>query len=207
MVSSHSAETSLDQSDQVPESRSLQQITARLPPRQHHVEQHNLVSGRKQSSRWIKAANPQLYGWTPDMYPNPLVDPTRCGIAYLPFEKGVSKHLKLCDPDWVLGGAYLEDIAFALNNFTDTFGQAQNWEVGVVGGRRHLAANHKPAETDLLNQLASPIQLSSMALVRKVFEWPSRLLNEAGGGNQDDRYLLPPVELAVATVRKVSFVL
>ena len=28
--------------------------------------------------------NPSLYGWTPDVYPDPLVNPIRCAIAYLP---------------------------------------------------------------------------------------------------------------------------
>ena len=28
--------------------------------------------------------NPSLYGWTPDVYPDPLQNPIRCAIAYLP---------------------------------------------------------------------------------------------------------------------------
>ena len=28
--------------------------------------------------------NPSLYGWTPDIYPDPLENPIRCAIAYLP---------------------------------------------------------------------------------------------------------------------------
>ena len=28
--------------------------------------------------------NPSLYGWTPDVYPDPLLNPIRCAIAYLP---------------------------------------------------------------------------------------------------------------------------
>ena len=28
--------------------------------------------------------NPSLYGWTPDVYPDPLANPIRCAIAYLP---------------------------------------------------------------------------------------------------------------------------
>jgi hypothetical protein len=30
------------------------------------------------------AHNPSLYGWTPDVYPDPLLNPIRCAIAYLP---------------------------------------------------------------------------------------------------------------------------
>ena len=54
--------------------------------------------------------NPSLYGWTPEQYPSPVDNPIRCGIAYL--EEG--PHAPLCDPDWVLGGVYLEQLAARL---------------------------------------------------------------------------------------------
>jgi hypothetical protein len=126
--------------------------------------------------------NPQMYGWEPTIYPNPLIDPVRCGIAYLPLDdtnnnnnnniinnnmnsnfytegegqeggggatptataaariqdypyKNISNEtatlsaplptrnmLRLCDPDWVLGGMYLEQIASSLHTFSLLFG-------------------------------------------------------------------------------------
>jgi hypothetical protein len=97
--------------------------------------------------------NPHVFGWTPDMFPNPAMDPLRCAISYLhllPRDEdtdddavedaaGVdaanttttppTKHstktaaavLRLCDPDWVLGGVYLEQIAAGLYNFSNVF--------------------------------------------------------------------------------------
>lgn len=115
--------------------------------------------------------SPQLYGWEPTVYPDPILDPVRCGISYLPeiitrnylpsqdtdqdahdrynydvynpyYGFGVGANpdadsnaaewsvlntnasaspLRLCDPDWVLGGVYLEEIALALNNFSNLY--------------------------------------------------------------------------------------
>eukprot|EP00529_Nitzschia_sp_RCC80_P006487 CAMPEP_0113482672 /NCGR_PEP_ID=MMETSP0014_2-20120614/23042_1 /TAXON_ID=2857 /ORGANISM="Nitzschia sp." /LENGTH=1436 /DNA_ID=CAMNT_0000376201 /DNA_START=343 /DNA_END=4650 /DNA_ORIENTATION=- /assembly_acc=CAM_ASM_000159 len=100
--------------------------------------------------------NPTMNGWIPDMYPDPVLDPVRCGIAYLIPEDSAgdeqnqlnativetkdqqqqqqqdqapqpvdthtsSSVLRLCDPDWVLGGMYLENIARAMQNFSTTF--------------------------------------------------------------------------------------
>ncbi|KAG7349869.1 TPM domain containing protein [Nitzschia inconspicua] len=88
--------------------------------------------------------NREIYGWQPDMYPDPIVDPVQCGIDYLlptpdgegrgtdgsPPSRGNAtgtsidgderlmdgtidtslpppqsqQPLRLCDPDWVLGG-------------------------------------------------------------------------------------------------------
>ena len=89
--------------------------------------------------------NPTFYGWTPDAYPNPLIDPVRCAISGLvdprpvldPYNANItsgrsgssdrhSPHdqqlqqqpLYLCDPDWVLGGMVLEDLSARLVNFS-----------------------------------------------------------------------------------------
>jgi len=84
------------------------------------------------------------YGWVPELFPDPLIDPVRCGIAYLSKEpiqgnvaeeerreglvvpepnitEGTSQNLRLCDPDWVLGGAYLEQIARKMEDFSNRF--------------------------------------------------------------------------------------
>ncbi|GKY93735.1 hypothetical protein MPSEU_000340600 [Mayamaea pseudoterrestris] len=83
--------------------------------------------------------NPTFYGWTPDAYPNPLLDPVRCAISGLidprpvldPYntnvtrsaitEKNQHQPLYLCDPDWVLGGMVLQDLQQLLRNFTATY--------------------------------------------------------------------------------------
>jgi Zinc finger, C3HC4 type (RING finger) len=102
-------------------------------------------------------ANPQFYGWTPNVYPNPITHPSRCGIAYLHNPYGhdngsndtISREigdngfptgpsiteikqddadgpLRLCDPDWVLGGFHLEQVARALYNFSFYFGPGRH---------------------------------------------------------------------------------
>lgn len=91
--------------------------------------------------------NDTSYGWIPEVYPDPTIDPVRCGIAYLLSENpstgttaeeerrgGLvlgananttsdddSSRLRLCDPDWVLGGVYLEDIAQKMKEFSNRF--------------------------------------------------------------------------------------
>jgi hypothetical protein len=95
-------------------------------------------------------SNPSSYGWVPDVYPDPWIDPVRCGIAYLlqPHPEGLPAEeerrgglvfedannnatepatrtsdlpLRLCDPDWVLGGTYLEEIAQKMQDFSNRF--------------------------------------------------------------------------------------
>ena len=106
-----------------------------------------------------------LYGWEPTMYPDPIEDPSRCGISYLvdesngddfEFASGAShKHpnplsmdTRLCDPDFVLGGSYLEQTAAALARFSEQFSQsATSAGIGTVAppawhlwqGRRTLS--------------------------------------------------------------------
>jgi len=119
------------------------------------------------------SSNPTVYGWTPEAFPNPMTNPIRCAIAYLPEflnhppsddsasptaeeaatatndndipdngqmisplqlspeqeQQQQQEHpLRLCDPDWVLGGMYLEQVAHAMNNFTSTFGKEQFYQ-------------------------------------------------------------------------------
>lgn len=145
-------------------------------------------------SKEDSSSNPQLFGWTPDAYPNPLRDPTRCATAYLPDSVG-AQDLRLCDPDWVLGEAYMGEIAMVMHNFTETFA-SQAWDVGV--GRRRLQQD--------LTQYESPLQKSGFSLMHQMMtRLPTRYLtNDDGNGGDDNEIMLPPVELAVAIVRKVS---
>ncbi len=109
----------------------------------------------RQKNKKDKAKDNVSYGWIPEQYPDPIIDPVRCGIAYLTdenFQTGTiaeeerrggleidsktatntstntaaednddSSGLRLCDPDWVLGGAYLEQIAQKMVDFSDRF--------------------------------------------------------------------------------------
>lgn len=40
-----------------------------------------------------------------------------------PWNSSITANMLLCDPDWVLGGLYLEEIALALFNFSDRYGK------------------------------------------------------------------------------------
>jgi hypothetical protein len=154
----------------------------------------------------LTGSSPQLFGWTPDSYPDPLVDMVRCSLAFLPDSVTSTMHdLRLCDPDWVLGVNYLEEIAEAMHNFTDMF--TNQWDVGVVGGNhRAMSANlRRPKARRLLSsndfdfdQFASPIQRSSSDMVQKMIfhpnQWPADI------SDSETRYSpMPQVSLAVVT--------
>lgn len=192
--------------------RQLNNAASPEVPSIHHHSDRKAKIARNQS-----LINPQLFGWIPEAYPNPLKDPTRCSIAFLPNEE-LQRNLPLCDPDWVLGESVMEEIAYALRNFTRTF--TRPWDVGVSvmanrenentdeddsESRRLLATKHeqqKRREVDL-NQFASPIQQSGMRMMQDMIQFPSKLLAAEVTGSDVNNLLLPPVELAVATVRKV----
>jgi hypothetical protein len=133
--------------------------------------------------------SPELYGWMPNFYPNPLVSPLKCGISYLPNEN-LTADLRLCDPDWVLGGIYLEEIAFAMTNFSGYFGDNGDaggpWDVGVGGPDRANRAHDRQLNMNHMHAL--------------------RQHSNPTTKSQEDREerLVPTVELAVATVRKMN---
>lgn len=63
------------------------------------------------------------HGWTPNLFPDPISDPTRCGIQNIQPKKGEKYHrLMLCDPDTVLREEMLGRVASSLRNFSDVFG-------------------------------------------------------------------------------------
>jgi hypothetical protein len=149
-----------------------------------HIAGSRIVNddgGDNGSQDFSTEINPELYGWMPNFYPNPLVSPLRCGISYLPNEN-LTSDLRLCDPDWVLGGIYLEEIAFAMKNFSGYFGDNGDgpWDVGVGPSRaRRLNTN------------------TNMHTLRHSNK------QQATHEDQNER-LVPTVELAVATVRKMN---
>ena len=138
--------------------------------------------------------NPQLYGWEPNLYPDPIIDPVRCGIAYLEDEDELegtknaaeySSPMRLCDPDWVLGGMYLEQIAAALHNFSAMFGDLVT-KTRYWGRQRMLMGSLKPLRRR-----------------RRISEQFSIEASSEDSGPRKDKKPGPTVELAVATVRKV----
>lgn len=177
--------------------------------------------------------NPQIYGWTPDLYPNPLTDPVRCSIAFLPEEqqaimkrlahdghpitsRGSSLHgtnsdkngtnassgkeeeeddgpepLRLCDPDWMLGGMYMEQIAFVLRNFSDYFSQP-DWDVGIGSAGGGSEAMPPLQATD--NKNASGVDVAPEI----------KDLQPVIGLEPVQMFVHPRIELAVATVRKMN---
>jgi len=119
--------------------------------------------------------NSDDYGWAPETYPDPWIDPVRCGIAFLTVDELQNQKqqplaitnqtstnqdtsidgngnvngrendnadtgkeiagagLRLCDPDWVLGVVYLEQIAQKMHDFSDRFTTAAGTINGVGG--------------------------------------------------------------------------
>lgn len=182
--------------------------------------------------------NTQMYGWTPEVYPNPLVDSARCGIDYLQEDANFTTNMRLCDPDWVLGKAGLDDIAKSLYNFSTIFGVAadtRHWEVVVENEEpssnnnnnnahnkhskrqksrrversvdkekeketvKFLRHSHSELETENKTMLRSDSLQERNLFGLNIF---SPLTVDPDEGNS--WVMVPPVELAVATVRKVK---
>ena len=157
--------------------------------------------------------NTQMYGWTPAGYPNPLVDPTRCGIDYLP-DVNITLGMRLCDPDWVLGGSALEEIARSLSNFSLTFGyphqnNQRHWEVVVERNNDVPWRNLRGREQQQPQEDNNTAVVWSRRQIRPV-QKTSSMYHFAGLGlfsssvSDEDSIMIPPVELAVATVRKMN---
>jgi hypothetical protein len=182
--------------------------------------------------------NPQLYGWEPTLYPDPLVDPVRCGVAYLPQQTTTTpsedvssssdppppppmpsenettaaqadpnnnnsnnneESLRLCDPDWVLGGMYLEEIALALSNFSTLYGDwttihANYWTRQLQSQLRSRSRRR----LDLNGPSSSP-EDQHVSIEAAASE-------NGAGSSPNKKSTVPAIELAVATVRKVCVV-
>jgi hypothetical protein len=59
-----------------------------VPPLHQFTSPHQRRSDDDQDDNSVDDSeryhNPSLYGWTPEVYPDPLLNPIRCAIAYLP---------------------------------------------------------------------------------------------------------------------------
>jgi hypothetical protein len=148
-------------------------------------------------------SNPTVYGWTPDMYPNPINNPIRCGIAYLQNKPNLTVNdLRVCDPDWVMGGEYLEEIAQKLMNFSNIFGPHDGdtdndrpWDVTVGPFNRRLSSTPNVQERDLSSISWAAFQQRHRS---------KRALTDDMDAFSQSNIRIPAVELAVATVRKMN---
>lgn len=191
-------------------------------------------------------ANPAIYGWTPSTYPNPRLDPLRCGISYIvdahrhansmsdnnyeyevqglplgdilngnessiPFSS-LNNHigessppLRLCDPDWMLGGLLLEEVAASMYNFSDIFSQDDGekpWDVAI--GRTNMAKNviwewFESIISTIMQAFRWESDSSPKQLQQQEIPYEQVVSTTAAVPR-----VLPPVQLAVATVRKMN---
>lgn len=108
------------------------------------------------------------HGWTPNLFPNPISDPTRCGIQNIQSKKGEKYHqLMLCDPDKVLREETLERVASSLRNFSDIFGSGyhvadptdagkKRWEVFVESDERGYKDTKQSKRAPVVRALLNP---------------------------------------------------
>jgi TPM domain len=165
-------------------------------------------------------------------------------------------YLRLCDPDWVLGGVYLEDVATAMSNFSNLFSRNQQETTLGPGGEESSNSNPngKDEEWDVevgpsTRRLRSDVITSSSHVIAHSTQDAAAIINEnnfgtaidssfrvraeerdesdtpdahgstSGGtssassskfmGNNNRRknknnIMVPTIELAVATVRKMN---
>ena len=123
--------------------------TMQQPSLAQHLQKHKKAKDQESTTSTTNTKtdkNPAIYGWTPHQYPNPILDPVHCAVSYIlphlqqqspptnindavatipmnsTHQTNHAVSLRLCDPDWVLGGVYLEQVAMALYNFSTLFG-------------------------------------------------------------------------------------
>ena len=152
------------------------------------------------------------YGWEPLSYPDPLLDPTRCGIAYLPETNRT--RLRLCDPDWALGGLYLEQLALALSNFTMWLGDLRQTEERYWNRDRKLESSSVWEEEGKNMVFDSPPNISGHRHLRQLHtkeETDDEFTLEASSEDQSESQSHtahsregPIVELGIAVVHSVS---
>ena len=64
--------------------------------------------------------NPSVYGWSPELYPNPSSHPAECHIPSSSMHNNTTP-IRLCDPDTVLVVSTLDAIARVMTNFSHLF--------------------------------------------------------------------------------------
>lgn len=153
-------------------------------------------------------SDPQLQGWEPKQYPDPKSEPNRCGIAYLVNTNPLflldenETSLRLCDPDWVLGGVYLEQIATSMADFRKRFssfhyegnGDFEQADFGQSFSEEDFGVEYDEDDDD--DEGIEKLSNDSKAIV---YDAPSSDL-----ANNFISFEENMVELAVATVRKMN---
>ena len=248
--------------------------TMQQPSLAHHVQQQKKKTDQQSTptdntnSNARTDKNPAIYGWTPNQYPNPIVDPVHCAVSYiLPHlqqqqrlsppgindevvastapisppdnintNSTLSKKddivLRLCDPDWVLGGIYLEDVAMALYNFSTLFGSHSHEENHVDEQSDNGDESKNPSSSETVT-MESPTTTNNDPQSPKEEDWNIEVgpSNRRRRSLRSDVYLsststffhdssseafrrrtqsstpasdVPRIELAVATVRKMN---
>ena len=179
-------------------------------------------------------SDPQTLGWTPNMYPDPKIEPHKCGIAYLVetnsyyFQQASSSssNLRLCDPDWVLGGVYLDQISISMADFRRQFSSYYN--NNNFSGDDFLQQQQQQQQAESYGQFFSVEEESTANTAKDDDDYTKELLNndkkgtvvvnnnndnsgdmavvEEEGAQDDTSFVIdePVVELAVATVRKMN---
>jgi TPM domain/Prokaryotic RING finger family 4 len=199
--------------------------------------------------------NKDVFGWQPDMYPDPVMDPVQCGIDYLLASSGENQAsgesgshsaknssttsidadqrstmvggdspslsaqflqpLRLCDPDWVLGGMYLEEIANAMKNFSSHFTFLHS---STKYGDNDWRLHRKLAKSS--HRIRSPLWRLERNLRSKNPKHPNydeeptanfEIETSSSDAFENDKkdeanedYQRPGISLAVATVRKMN---
>ncbi|CAJ1953856.1 unnamed protein product [Cylindrotheca closterium] len=192
-----------------------------------HVSSSSLHSSSADSAE----SDPETFGWEPSLYPNPRENPQKCGIAYL-FQNEhfvqqsndtttttssttTDNSLQLCDPDWVLGGIYLEEIAIAMKNFVATYSSQPPFEVSPPARKTRMLQQDKRGweivDEDYLKDTPPYLQQGTPPPIDPVNNESAGDENLASpdlldSEKEDDSIgeaSVPFVELAIATVRKM----
>jgi len=150
------------------------------------------------------------------MYPNPIENPQKCGIAYLLedpqfAQSDVGNHLQLCDPDWVLGGIYLEEIAVAMKNFVQTYSSPTQPFLMSPPNRRKQRILQKEEEEEKGWEVMDADFLQDTPQIDEDHPVQEVSTNENLAISEDETTAVPIgeapsapfVELGIATVRKM----
>lgn len=143
----------------------------------------------------VLESDPQTYGWEPSIYPDPMYESHKCGIAYILEDDQYvvnDASLRLCDPDWILGGIYLEQIAISMENFMINFSNPPEDQ----------------SERKIEEETGQPANVTNDDNDNGDAGKNTQLIIDAASSNDVSAQEMsrPYVELGVATVRKVRFI-
>ena len=133
--------------------------------------------------------DPDSFGWTPEVYPDPIQDPVQCGISNLSLGSNFSNETELiCDPDHVYNLYDKQMLALALRNFSETFSDVStrrlssnqhggfgsaivgfwdNMMTGIFGNNTHVQKSRSSKPTTVSNNYPPPYEVG-IATIEKV---------------------------------------